>query len=277
VAPSEDTLSGTTTGRTATGCASCPRGRGPASGSATLRQDPWWVQPALTGTVLAVVAGYSAWAAFQSSDYFAGPYISPIFSPCLAAICGRRANVVLLGSWWRLSPALIVVGFPIGLRATCYYYRKVYYRSFWLSPPACAVAEPHRRYSGETRFPLLLQNLHRYLWYAGLLVAAVLSLDAWHSFRFPGGWGIGLGSLILTANAIFFWGYMLSCHSCRHLVGGGLKTLSRHRVRSRLWSMVSRLNARHPLFAWLSLPTVVLTDLYVRLLATGVIHDPRLL
>jgi hypothetical protein len=223
------------------------------------------------------VAGYSAWAAFQSSDYFAGPYISPIFSPCLAAICGRRANVVLLGSWWRLSPALIVVGFPIGLRATCYYYRKVYYRSFWLSPPACAVAEPHRRYSGETRFPLLLQNLHRYLWYAGLLVAAVLSLDAWHSFRFPGGWGIGLGSLILTANAIFFWGYMLSCHSCRHLVGGGLKTLSRHRVRSRLWSMVSRLNARHPLFAWLSLPTVVLTDLYVRLLATGVIHDPRLL
>ena len=44
---------------------------------------------------------------------------------------------------------------------TCYYYRKAYYRAFWLSPPACGVAEPHGAYSGETRFPLILQNVHR--------------------------------------------------------------------------------------------------------------------
>src|SRR3712207_7261723 len=37
--------------------------------------------------------------------------------------------------------------------------------SFWLSPPACAVAEPHRRYTGETRFPLIGQNVHRYFFY----------------------------------------------------------------------------------------------------------------
>jgi hypothetical protein len=257
-------------------CASCPSGPGRQRGPRTLRRDRWWLRPALTGTVLAVVAGYSAWAALQTRDYVAGPYISPIFSPCLAAVCGRHADVVLLGSWWRLSPALVVVGFPIGLRATCYYYRKVYYRSFWLSPPACAVGEPHRRYSGESRFPLLLQNIHRYLWYAGILVAAVLTLDAVHAFHFATGWGIGLGSLVLSANALFFWGYMLSCHSCRHLVGGGLRTLSGHPVRRRLWSAVSSLNARHPVFAWLSLPTVMVTDLYVRLLAAGVFHDPRL-
>ena len=34
--------------------------------------------------------------------------------------------------------------------------------AIWLSPPACAVAEPHRHYTGETRFPLILQNAHRF-------------------------------------------------------------------------------------------------------------------
>ncbi len=56
---------------------------------------------------------------------------------------------------------------------TCYYYRKAYYRSFWLSPPACTVADAgstkpgglRSRYTGETRFPLVLQNIHRYFWY----------------------------------------------------------------------------------------------------------------
>jgi hypothetical protein len=57
-----------------------------------------------------------------------------------------------------LSPALIILIFPLGFRMTCYYYRKAYYRSFWMSPPACAVAEPHKTYTGETRAPLILQN-----------------------------------------------------------------------------------------------------------------------
>ena len=51
-------------------------------------------------------------------------------------------------------------------RLTCYYYRKAYYRSFWLSPPACAVPDGHKKYTGETRFPLIFQNLHRYFFYA---------------------------------------------------------------------------------------------------------------
>ena len=51
---------------------------------------------------------------------------------------------------------------PAGFRLTCYYYRKAYYRAFWQSPPACAVSDGHGRYTGETRFPLILQNLHRY-------------------------------------------------------------------------------------------------------------------
>jgi len=38
---------------------------------------------------------------------------------------------------------------------------------------------------------------------------------------------------------------------------------------------VSRLNTRHPLIAWLSLFSVALTDLYIRLLASGTFTDPR--
>ena len=79
----------------------------------------------------------------------------------------------------------MVLPFLLGFRLTCYYYRKAYYRSFWLSPPACAVAEPHSRYSGETRFPFNLQNLHRYALYLAIPVLAILWWDALEAFRFP--------------------------------------------------------------------------------------------
>ncbi len=85
---------------------------------------------------------------------------------------------------------------------SCYYYRKAYYRSFWLSPPACGVAEPHGKYSGETRLPLILNNIHRYFFYAALLVALILSYDVVISFKDENGeWGhMGLGTLVLLVN-----------------------------------------------------------------------------
>jgi len=39
--------------------------------------------------------------------------------------------------------------------------------------------------------------------------------------------------------------------------------------------MLTRLNTRHGLYAWISLFSVIVADLYVRLLAMGVIHDLR--
>ena len=45
----------------------------------------------------------------------------------------------------------------------------------------------------------------------------------------------------------------------------------------RLWRYISRLNERHPMYAWLSLFSVGLTDLYIRLVAMGVIRDLRIL
>ena len=115
---------------------------------------------------------------------------------------------------------------------TCYYYRKAYYRSFWLSPPACAVAEPHRRYHGESRVSRLGQNLHRYFFYAAVLISVINTYDALHAFvTADGSFGLGLGNLILLANVVLLWAYTVSCHSCRSIIGGRLNNFSRHPVR----------------------------------------------
>jgi hypothetical protein len=165
----------------------------------------------------------------------------------------------------------------LGFRMTCYYYRKAYYRAFWQSPPACAVAEPHGKYSGETKFPLIFQNAHRYFFVLATLFNIILTWDAVLGYRnAQGQWGhMGLGSLILVINACLLWAYSASCHSCRHIMGGRLKHFSKHPVRYKAWGFVSKLNTRHMLLAWLSLFGVALTDLYVWLLSSGAFTDPR--
>ena len=47
----------------------------------------------------------------------------------------------------------------------------------------------------------------------------------------------------------------------------------RGNIAHKSWSIVSVLNKRHQLFAWLSLIWVGLTDIYVRLVSSGVIID----
>ena len=251
-----------------------PRSVGPLQ---TMRLDRWWLKPLGTGLFLGGITAYAMWAALQTANYAKGSYISPLYSPCVATSCGSHTTFSFIGSWWHWSPALLVVIFPVGVRATCYYYRKLYYRSFWLSPPACAVIDPHQTYSGESRFPLVLQNAHRYFWMASVVVAVILTADSVAAFGQPGGIGIGLGTLMITLNAAAFWGYVLSCHAFRHLAGGGLRRFSGHPVRQRAWKIATALNSRHGLFALVSLPMVMLTDAYVRLLATGLISDPHLL
>ena len=86
---------------------------------------------------------------------------------------------------------------------------------------------------------------------------------------------MGLGTVILLINVALIWAYTLSCHSCRHIIGGRLKHFSAHPVRYRAWTLVSKLNARHMELAWTSLVWLVVTDFYIRCLATGVFSDPR--
>lgn len=243
---------------------------------ATLRKDRYWIQPVVTLVVLTSFVGYASWAAFVNKDYFvhASNLISPFYSPCLASSCTSGSTIGPTISWWTLSPALLILIFPLGFRMTCYYYRKAYYRAFWMAPPACAVSDAHGSYSGETKFPLLFQNAHRYFFYFGLIFNVLLTYDAIKAFDQPRfGFGISVGTVVLLVNATLLWLYSLSCHACRHLCGGGVKQFSKAPIRHKIWKTLSPLNGKHMLFAWVSLCFVAFTDLYVRLVASGAIHD----
>ncbi|MCW2501390.1 MAG: integral rane protein [Frankiales bacterium] len=243
----------------------------------TLRTDRWWIQPLITVVVLVLFIAYSTFREFEEANYFWAPYISPFYSPCIVDSCQGDTFPKLFDGPTFISPALYILIVPLGFRLTCYYYRKAYYRAFWMSPPACAVAEPHAKYTGETRLPLVGNNIHRYFFYLGLVFNVILTYDAVVAFRnHEDEWfHMGLGTLILVVNAALLWLYSLSCHSCRHVMGGRLTHFSKHPVRYRFWTLASKLNHHHMKFAWVSLVWVAFTDFYIRQLATGAFTDPR--
>ncbi|MGW0020779.1 hypothetical protein ACWDUD_20865 [Rhodococcus sp. NPDC003382] len=261
----------------ATGVRSATRAR---IAERTLRTDRWWLTPLFTVLGLTIFVVYATIRSFVRTAYWVDDYhyLTPFYSPCVSASCAPGSSH--FGVWVGELPmwiplAFLSLPFLLGFRLTCYYYRKAYYRSFWLSPPACAVAETRARYTGETRLPLILQNVHRYFFYVAVVISVVNSYDAIVAFHSPGGFGFGLGNVILVVNVILLWIYTLSCHSCRHVTGGRLKHFSKHPVRYRIWTFVSKLNTRHMQFAWITLGTLIITDCYIMLVASGTISDLR--
>jgi hypothetical protein len=248
----------------------------------TLRTDRWWIPPLTTAVGLLAWIAYATVRVFQQKDYFVGDYnyLTPFYSPCISNGCVAESShfgTFLPDVWWLPYPAL-TLPFLLLFRMTCYYYRKAYYRAFWFSPPACAVAEPHVKYTGETRFPLLGQNLHRYFFYAAVLISLINTYDAIKAFETGDGeFGIGLGNLVLLGNVVALWAYTASCHSCRSIIGGRLNHFSEHPVRYKLWGWVSRLNGKHMQLAWLTLGTLALTDFYIMAVSAGWFSDPRII
>lgn len=248
----------------------------------TLRTDRWWLPWLTVGAILAFFIVYSTIRVYMGKWYWADEYhyLTPLYSPCVTEACVPGSSH--FGVWLPALPFFLplgIIAFPIvaGFRVTCYYYRKAGYRSLWASPQACAVAEPHKKYTGETRFPLVLMNYHRYFFYFAAVVLVINLYDTALGFKgINGGFGVGLGSLIMLFNVAMLAAYTLSCHACRHVVGGRLKHFSRHPVRYRFWTLVSKLNARHGTYAMISLFTVIVTDLYIMSLAAGWFPDPRL-
>ena len=237
----------------------------------TLRRDSWWVEILPVIVLLGGFGIYATWRAFEGNYYSWGPYLSPFYSPLIDP----------QHHWWPKSPALLILLGPLGFRATCYYYRKAYYRAFFLDPPACAVSEPsNRKNRGETAFPFILQNVHRYFFYLALLFLAFLWYDAIVAFSFDGHFRIGVGTLVLLINIILLTLYTFSCHSLRHLAGGKVDCFSCAtfgRSRFEAWRISTFLNERHMLFAWSSLISVGFADFYVRLVASGAMRDLRIL
>jgi hypothetical protein len=251
-------------------------GTAPTGLGETRRLDRWWVAPTLQGTLFTICAVYLFVSGIlltpiANTPYEFEGYLSPLFSPLI------RPD--WLPSW--ISPGLLILWIPLGFRATCYYYRKAYYRFYFADPPGCAVSEPamHHRYALETAFPFILQNIHRYFLYLAFIPLAFLWLDLIPAFTHGGGTRLGLGGVILAINAFLLTGYSLSCHSLRHFVGGRMDCFSctrRAQVRHSLWQGLTSLNLQHMAWAWTSLISVTLADVYVRLLALGVIADPAI-
>jgi hypothetical protein len=230
----------------------------------TERTDAWWLEPLLVLLAFALAGAYSTWAALQGNNFEWGPYMSPLYA-------SPFTNVPF-------SPALILMWIPIGFRATCYFYRRCYHRVFFGNPPACAVSGICTKYEGESKFPFILNNLHRYFLYLALVLVVLHWFHAIRAFNFEGQFGVGVGSLVILADTVLLSLYVFSCHSWRHWIGGKIDKFSNNaftKLQHKAWARVTILNESHGLWAWLSLGTVCLADYYVRLVASGALTDVR--
>jgi hypothetical protein len=249
------------------------------------RKDNWWFAPLMFALVFGTFVVYTTFRMFENNYYEFGNYLSPFYSPVVPL--HLVVNIPLLGAKM-VSPAIYILVFPLSFRMTCYYYRKAYYRAFFADPAGCAVGEPmpkmRMNYTGERAFPFVLQNLHRYAFYAAAVFIVLLGWDTIKAFMFQdpvsGGthFGIGVGSLVFLVNWILLSCYTFGCHSWRHLIGGGTDCYSCSaltRTKYGLWQKSSYLNKRHAFFAWCSMISVGLTDVYVNLVARGMITDLR--
>ncbi len=188
--------------------------------------------------------------------------------------------------WWPLSPGVadpLIFPFTLGFRATCYYYRKAYYRSFFLDPPACAVAEsPKRNYCGETKVPFYSAKPAPLLHVRCARLSGHSLVRRHRSLRFPTCVQVYYRSR-QSGSAGQRW-FLTSVHpfvplDSGHLVGRktGLARVRASGARHSAWSRITFLNERHMVFAWISLIGVGLADFYVREVAIGAIRDLRLL
>lgn len=265
----------------------------------THRRDWWWVFPLFTLVVYSAFIIYATYRVLEPAialwqttgafdfvptaefatvkaynDYYYIAdngnyhYLSPFGTPDLTFLVPSALHAVpFLGAVVR-SPAFVILPFPALFRFTCYYYRKSYYRAFTARPYACGVpaAVPGGSYKGE-RGLLVVQNLHRYLLYAAIVITLFLAYDAIRSVITPHGFYFGFGSALMLVNVALLMLYTFGCHSFRHLVGGKLDIFSCDPLakwRYGWWSKVTMLNERHAMWAWLSLFSVALTDVYIR-------------
>src|SRR5262249_2559620 len=165
----------------------------------------WWVEPLLIFLGYAAFIVYANYAVFTPNctgsaakdghcyEVVGTQYLSPMYSPLLFTEAP---------SFWPafipFSAAMLILWAPAGFGFICYSCRGAYYKGWWADPPSCAVGEPRKTYWGERKWPLLIQNSHRYFLYLAIVFIFLLSWDAWKALWFPtpgGGvtFGIGLG------------------------------------------------------------------------------------
>jgi hypothetical protein len=237
----------------------------------TTRKDTWWLEPTLVAIGFGIFGIYATFRAIENGNFETGAfhqYLSPFYSP--------HISWHLWNKEWGLSSAWLILWIPGAFRATCYYYRKAYYRAYFWDPPACSVGHMGgEKYCGETSFPFVLQNLHRYFFYLATVVLVILWIDVFKAMIYNGGFHLSGLSLFMLLNVLLLSGYSFGCHACRHLAGGRLDCFScpSAKPQHKLWQMVTRLNEHHMGWAWFSLFSVGLTDLFIRAVSLNQISD----
>ena len=133
--------------------------------AAAWKRLPWWVEPVSVVIVLSVlVLLVPHRASFLPGEY--KDYLSPFYSPPIPH-----------PDWMPdfITAPMFIIWMPLGFRATCYYYRKAYYRAFFWDPPACQAgaqegAAQGRELQGEGR--VRAQQRPQILFYASFVVLA---------------------------------------------------------------------------------------------------------
>lgn len=244
----------------------------------TDRRDAWWQEPLWMGVALTAALLYTAVRVlfFGESITLDGHRVtSPLFSPNVIHIFDLST-----ASW--VNSAMLLLWLPFGFRGTCYYTRRVYFRTFFAQPSGCAVGAKNMAYLGERRGIFWLNNIHRYMLILVVFILLWKYYDVFHSLHSTDGWGMSVGSIVLATEAFLLTMYVTSCHAFRHMVGGNLdrffeKTGTGDVVRSirkAVWSFSSRHNPHHGMWFWLSLAMVFLGDAYVWSLAANGWTDP---
>ena len=244
----------------------------------TKRLDRWWVAPGVQGALFTICATYLFISGILLTPLFGTPYevdgyLSPLFSPLIApewlpTLDQSRAvhpvDPARVPGHLLLLPEGVL---PLLLRGSARLRgRRADGPSALPDGGGIAVHPPERA-------PVLpVPRVRPALLPVGRRRPRLADDD--------GQWRIGLGLVILSVNAALLTGYSLSCHSLRHLVGGRLDCFSctrRTQARYSMWQRLTCLNRNHMSWAWASLISVTLADVYIRLLALGVITDPAIL
>ena len=254
----------------------------------TNRIDNWLRQPLAMGIALTAAMIYTAVRLFLYPDTIhyevnGATVMSPIFSPNVLEweLFGLKEWGETDAPSW-VNAAILVLWIPFGFRGTCYYMRRVYYRTFFASPVACWVDEPEINkkigYKGEKRL-FIFNNLHRYFLYAAMIILVIKWWDVTHTLHFTEGaaqgWGICIGTLVMGFEAFLLTMYVTSCHALRHLAGGVLDrwTSPIAKLRGKLFGRISVLNRSHGFWFWTSLTFVFLGDLWVLAVDAGMVSD----
>lgn len=240
----------------------------------TQRNDRWWTLPFVEDVLIIAFIIYTVVVMLFGLDgtvYKDMGYVSPIFG-----INILPASFYNLIGWPEgVSTAWLFIWAPLGFRASCYYERKLYYRGFFANPPACGVTGVDVRrgkYTGERALPFILNNFHRYFFYATFILMILQTLDVLVAVFF---YGIGVGTILMAITAVFLSFYVYGCHAFRHAIGGKTDCYDcgiRGNLQYKGWRIVTKLNEKHNVWFWCSLIMVMVVDFYIHL----VVMNPSL-